>query len=117
VISAFELQDLLAAGIAARDADRVHRRFGPRVREANQVRSEAMLDLLGQDDPILDRERVARAVRDPVLQHLGENRVRVAGGKHAEGHVEVDVLVPVDVADRRSSCVRHEQRIRVVALE
>ena len=99
VVAALELDDLFAAGIAAGDADGVHRRFGARVGEAHQVAAEAALDLLGQDDAFLDREGVAGAVRDALAQHVREERVRVAGGEHAEGHVEVDVVVAVGVPD------------------
>ena len=117
VVAALELDDLFAAGIAARHADGVHRRFGAGVGEAHQVAVEAALDLFGQDDAVLDRERVARAVGDALLQHLGELGMRVAGGQHAEGHVEVDVVVAVRVPDMRAAGVLHEQRIRVVRLK
>ncbi len=117
VIAALELDDLLAAGVATGHADGVHRRLGARVAEAHEVGAEASLDLLGQRDPVLDREGVARAVRDTVLKGLGEDRVRVAGGEHAEGHVEVDVLVAVRVADARAARIGHEQRVGIVGLE
>ena len=117
VVAALELDDLLAAGVAARDADGVHRRLGARVAEAHEIGAEALLDLLGQRDAVLDRERVAGAVRDAVLERLGQDRVRVAGGEDAEGHVEVDVLVAVRIADARAARIGHEQRVRVVGLE
>ena len=117
VVAALELEDLLAAGEAARDTERVHRRLGARVREAHEVGPEAPLDLLGEQDAVLDRERVAGAVRDPIREHLGQDRVRVARGQHAERHVEVDVLVAVGVDDARAARVGHEQRVRLVGLE
>ena len=117
VVAALELDDLLAAGVAARDADRVHRRLGARVAEAHEVGAEARLDLLGQRDAVLDRERVAGPVRDAVLERLGQDRVRVPGGEHAEGHVEVDVLVAVRIGDAAAARIGHEQRVRVVRLE
>ncbi len=73
--------------------------FRARVGEAHQVRPEASLDLLGQDDAVLDRERVAGAVGDTMGQHVGQQGVRVPGRQHAEGHVEVEVLVAVGIAD------------------
>ena len=117
VVAALELDDLLAAGVAAGDADRVHRRFGARVAEAHEIGVEALLDLLRQRDAVLDRERVAGPVRDPVLERLREERVRVAGGEHAEGHVEVDVLVAVGIGDPAAARIGHEQRVGVVGLE
>ena len=117
VVAALELDDLLAAGVAAGDADRVHRRFGARVAEAHEIGVEALLDLLRQRDAVLDREGVAGPVRDPVLERLREERVRVAGGEHAEGHVEVDVLVAVGIGDAAAAGIGHEQRVGVVGLE
>jgi len=117
VVAALELDDLLAPGVATRDPNGVHGRLGARVAEAHQVRVEAPLDLLGERHAVLDREGVAGPVGDAMLQHLGQDRVRVAGGEHAEGHVEVDVVVAIGVADVRAARIGHEQRIGVVGLE
>ncbi len=117
VVATLHLHDLLAARVTAGHADGVHGRLGPRVAEPDQVAAEAALDLLGQEHAVLNRERVAGAVVRPVAQRLGHRRVGVAGAEHAEGHVEVDVLVPVHVPDTRPASVGHEQRVRVVRLE
>ncbi len=117
VVAALELDDLLAAGVAASNADGVHRGLGAGVAEAHEVRAESGSDLLGQRDAILDREGVAGAVRHAALEGLGQERVRVAGGQHAECHVEVDVLVAVRIPDAAASRIAHEQRIRIVCLE
>ena len=117
VVAALELEDLLATGEAAGHPDRVHGRLGARVAEADEVDAEALLDLLGQRDAVLDREGVAGAIGHAALQRLGHQRVRMAGGQHAEGHVEVDVLVAVRVPDPRAARIGHEQRVRVVGLE
>ena len=73
VIAALELDDLLATGEATGDADRVHGCLGPAVAEADEVATEALLDLLGKDHAVLDRERVARAVGDAARQDIREH--------------------------------------------
>ena len=75
VVTALELDDLLAAGEAAGDADGVHRRLRAGVGEADEIAAETALDLLGEEDAVLDRERVARAVGDAVRQDLSEDRM------------------------------------------
>ncbi len=117
VVAALELDDLLAAGVSAGDADGVHGRLGAGVAEPHEIGAEASLDLLGQDDAVLDGEGVAGAVGDTALKRFRELRMRVAGGEDAEGHVEVDVLVPVRVADAAAARIGHEQRVRLVGLE
>ncbi len=117
VVAALELDDLLAAGVAPRDANGVHGGLGAGVAEADEVGAESGPDLLGQRDPVLDRERVAGAVGDPVLERLGQEWMRVSGGQDAEGHVEVDVLVAVGVPDAAAARIGHEGRIRVIDLE
>ena len=67
--------DMAFGVLAAGHADGVHRRLGARVAEPHEVGVEAGLDLLGQGDAVLDRERVARAVGDALGQDLREDRV------------------------------------------
>src|SRR4051794_32891590 len=43
--------------------------------------------------------------------------MRVPGRKDAKGHVEVDVLIAIDVVDTRAARVDHEQGVRVIRLE
>ena len=117
VVAAFELDDLLAAGEAARHPDGVHRRLGARVAEADLVGSEATLQLLRHEDLILDREGEGGADRRASLDRLDEGGVRVAGGQHPERHVEVEVLVAVGVPHPGAAALADEERVRVVGLE
>ena len=61
VVRALDLDDVVAAGRGARDADRAHRRFGARVREAHLLELEAPAQLLGEQHRVLGRRREVRA--------------------------------------------------------
>ncbi len=117
VVAALELDDLFPPGVAAGDADGVHGGFSAGVAEPHEIGAKALLDLLGQRDAILDRERVAGAVGHAMLERLNQERMRMTRCKYAEGHVEVDVLVAVGVGDARPARIGHEQRIGIVGLE
>ena len=117
VVAALELDDLGAPGEATRHPQGVHGGLGPGVAEAHGIDPEAALQLLRQGDSVLGREGEAGAIRHPALQGLGQDRMGVAGGKHPEGHVEVDVLVAIGIPDARAAAIGHEERIRLVGLE
>ena len=61
VVRAFDLHDVVATGRGARDADRAHRRFGARVREAHLLEVEAPAQLLGEQHGVFGRHREVRA--------------------------------------------------------
>ena len=97
VVRAFDLQDLVATGRGARDADRVHGRLGARVGEAHRLEVEAPTQLLGQlDGDRSGRGEVRAGTRRP-LDRLDDPGVRVADDVDAEAAVEVEVLGAVDV--------------------
>ena len=97
VVAAGELHDDVAAGEAAGQPDRRHRRLGAGGDEADPLDRRTRDDLLGELDLGLGRGAVRRAAgdrgRDRRL-HLG---VGVAEQHRAPRADQVDVLVAVDV--------------------
>ena len=104
VVGAEDLHDRVAAGVGARDADRVHRRLGAGVDVAPLRQPPAARELLGDDDRVLGRRGEVGAELDPLRHGLRDGRVGVALHHRAEAVVEVEQLVAVDVPDVRRPC-------------
>ena len=117
VIAAFDLHYVVAAGVGARDADRMHRGLGAGVAEPQLLHVVAVADHLGELDGLGRGRREVRAVLRRTRDGLGDLRVRVADDHAAEAAVRVDVLVVVDVPHARALAVREVDRIRVALLE
>ena len=100
VIRAEDLEDRVAAGQGARDADRVHRRLGAGVVVAPPRQPEAPREFLRDDDSVLGGRGEVRPEPDPLLDRLRDRRVRMPLRHRAEPVVEVPELAPVDVPDR-----------------
>ena len=112
VIAADELDDLLAPRVAAREAQRAHRRLGAGVDHADELDGgiDALHELreLGLDD---GRRAVARAARHRLLQCPNDVRVRMTDDHRPPGADVVDVFVAVE--DTVALGTRDERRIAV----
>ena len=131
VVSTFHLDHALPPGRRARQPHRVHRAFRAAVAESHHLHRKPRADLLGQ--------RVLRIVRHPEhcpglelrLDGVDHRGMAVPGHERAEAHVEIDVLVPIDVpeacatgvadvqgdrAGTSDSCSRHPSGSRAAAL-
>ena len=102
VVRPLDLQDQLAPGQRAHDANRVERGLGPRVAEAPIRQLEPLRELIGDDQPVLGRLGEMRSQRHPLPHRLHDLRVRVTHDHDAVAVVVVDVLVLVDVPDVRA---------------
>ena len=116
VVGAEDLHDRVAARVAARDPDRVHRRLRAGVDEPPPVEAPAPLQLLGDDHAVLGRGGEVRAERDPLADGPDDRRVRVALDHRAEAVVEVPHAVAVDVVDDRPLAGRQVDRPRIARL-
>ena len=116
VVGAEDLDDRVAAGEAASDPDRVHRRLRARVQKAPAFKAPAPLQLLRHEDAVLGRGGEVGALRDAVAHRADDRRVRVALDHRSEAVVEVPHAVAVDVVDDGSLAGREIDRPRVTGL-
>ena len=101
VVLALELHDLLAAGVGAGDAHRVHRRLGARHGQARHVDPAGQLaDELDRPDLVLARQAEADAAAHPLVDVVVDPRVAVPEDDRPIAHPQVDVLVAVVVPDQ-----------------
>ena len=101
VVGAEDLDDRLAAGGAAGDADGVHRGLRPAVREAPLRQPPAAGELITYDDRVLGRRREVRAGRVALVDRGADRGMAVTLDHRAEAVVEVPHLVAVDVPHAR----------------
>ncbi len=113
VVRAEHLDDGLAAGEGAGDADGVHGGLGARVDEAPLRELEGAGEVLGHDDGVLGRQAELRAERRALLDGLDDERVGVALDHAAVAVVEVDDLLALDAPDVRALAVGEVDRVRV----
>ena len=99
VVGTEDLDDRVASGEGAGDADSVHRRLGTRVDVAPLGKAEAADQLLADDDGVFDRRRKVRAPSDLPLHGFDDGRVGVSLHHRSEPIVEIDHLGAVDVPD------------------
>ena len=116
VVGAEDLDDRVAAGVAAGDPDRVHRRLRARVQKAPAVDAPAPLQLLGDEHAVLGRGREVRALGDALADRPDDRGVGVPLDHRAEAVVEVPHAVAVDVVDDRPLAGRQVDRPRVARL-
>ncbi len=117
VVAALDLDDRLAPGEGAGRAQRVHRRLGARVGEAQLIEVEAALEALGG---IGGRRRGGHEERAGLQRpadggHHGG--VEVPGEHRAEAHGQVEDLAAVDVGQPRAPRARDGDRVWVPVLE
>ncbi|MCY1534316.1 hypothetical protein D9M68_696840 [compost metagenome] len=111
VVAAFELDDLLASGRAARQADRAHAGFGARTHQAHHVDAGHQLDdLFGQLHLTLGRRTVGKAFQHRFLHRFQHGRVAMAQDHRAPGADVVDVLLAVGVPEIGTLGALHETR-------
>ena len=116
VVRAEDLDDRVAARGGARDADRIHRGLGARVRVPPLRQAPAALQLVGDDDRVLGRGGEVRALLHALDDGLRDDRVRMALDHRAEAVVEVDHLRAVDVPDVRADAALEVDRPRIAEL-
>ena len=113
VVRAEHLDDGLAAGEGAGDADGVHGGLGARVDEAPLRELEGAGEVLGHDDGVFGRQAELRAERRALLDGLDDERVGVALDHAAVAVVEVDDLLALDAPDVRALAVGEVDGVRV----
>ncbi len=112
VVGAGELEQLLAAGRGAGDADRAHRRLGARGGHPQHVDGgHARADHLGQLDLARGGGAEGRPERGRLGDRLEDLRVRVAVDQRAPRADVVDVDVAVDVDDLGAGGAIDEDRV------
>ena len=111
VVAAGELHDLGAAGEAAGQPDRGHRRLGAAGHQPQLLdRRDPVDDLLGERDLALGRRTERRALRHRGVHGLDDRRVGVAEHQRPPRADQVDVLAAVGVDDVRAVPADHEPR-------
>ncbi|MNS62408.1 hypothetical protein D3C72_954670 [compost metagenome] len=109
VVAAFELDDGLAAGGAARQVQRAHRGFGARTHEAHhRHRRHEGQDGFGQLDLALGRRAVREAFEHGFLHRLDHGGMAVAQDHRAPGADVVDVTLVVGVPEIGALCALDE---------
>ena len=116
VVGAEHLDDGLAAGEGAGDADGVHGGLGARVHEAPLRQLEGAGEVLGHDDGVLGGQAELGAERRALLDGLDDGRVGVALDHAAVAVVEVADLLAVDRPDVRALAVREVDGVRVAGV-
>src|SRR3954467_14753650 len=116
VVGAEDLDDGVAAGEGARNANGVHCRLGAGVDIAPLRQPEPSDQLFTDDDRVLNRRREVRPSRYLALHGLDDGRMGVALDHRSEAVVEIDHLIAVDVPDLRSMSTFDIDRPRVAHL-
>ena len=118
VVAAFELDDLLAAGGAARQADGAHAGFGARADQAHHVDAGDQLDdLFGQLDFALGGSAERESLEHRFLHRFHHRGVAVTQDHRAPGADVVDVLLPVGVPKVSALGTLHKTRRAAHGLE
>ena len=118
VVVAGELDDHVAAGEAAGQADRAHRGFGAGVDQPHLLDARHGLDdQLGQLALGLGRRAEARAAASGRFDRGDDGRMRVAEDQRPPGADVVDVAVAVDVPQIRALAALDDDRLAADAAE
>src|SRR5579863_8279825 len=99
VVSALELNDLVATRSSAGEPDSVHGRFRTAVAEAAHLDRKALADLFGEFPLHVVRHAEHSAGRETLLDRLHHRGMAVSGHERAEGQVVVNVFVAVEIAE------------------
>ena len=111
VITAFELDDGVAAGRAAGEANRAHARFGAGTHQADHLdRRHQAHDLLGQLDLALGRRAEGKALHGGLLHRLQHRGMAVPEDHRSPRSDVVDVALAVRVPEVRPQRARDETR-------
>ena len=114
VVGAFELDDLVASGSGASQANRVHGGFGAAVAEAAHLDRKAVADFFREFPLHVVRHAEHGAGGEALLDGLHHRRMAMSGHERAEGQVVVDVFVAVEVAKLAAAGLFHEDRPGIV---
>ena len=108
VVGAFELDDLVASGGGAGQANRVHGHFGAAVAEAAHLDREALADFFGEFPFHVVRHAEHGAGGKALLDGLHDRGMAVSGHERAEGQVVIDVFVAIEVAELAAAGLLYE---------
>jgi hypothetical protein len=112
VVAAGELEDPVAAGRAAREAQRAHRRLGPRRDEANLLdRGHGVDELLRERHLALGRRAEGRPRRSRLLHGLDDLGIGVPEDERPPGHHPVEIAVALRVPDVGALAASSEERL------
>lgn len=118
VVTAFELDDAIAPGGAARQAHRRQRGFGAGIDHAHHFAGgHQPIDRLGHGHFGRTRRTERQPIADRTLHRLAHRRVIVAGDHRPPRAHVVDVAVVVHVIQIRAIGARHEERLAAHRLE
>ena len=116
VVRAEDLDDRVAARRGARNADRVHRGLGARVRVSPLRQAPTALELVGDDDRVLGRRGKVRALLHALDDSLRDDRMGVTLDHRAEAVVKVDHLRAINVPDVGADTALEVDRPRIAEL-
>jgi len=115
---AFELQELLAAGVSAGEADAVQRRLGAGAGEADAlITGNRFAKQLGEIRLQFILVGAGRAACEDLLGRLAHARIAVAQQRRPVATAEVDVLPPVEVPHAATLGAVEEHRMADGAIE
>ena len=114
VVSAFEFNDLVAAGGGAGQADGMHGGFRAAVAEADHLNRKALADFFGEFPFHVMRHAVHGAGGKTFLNGLHDGGMAVSGHERAESQVVVDVFVAIEIAELAAAGFFHEDRPGIV---
>ena len=111
VVAALELDDHVAPGRAARQAQRTHRRLGARADEAHLLHARHVFqDLFGQLDFALGRRTEGKALVHRAMDRFFDRRVTVAEDHRPPGADVIDVALSLGVDEVRAFGAGNEAR-------
>ena len=108
VIGAFELDDLVAPGRGAGQANRMHGHFGAAVTEAAHLDRESRADFFGEFPFHIVRHAEHGAGRQALLDGLHDRGMAVPGHERAEGQVVIDVFIAIEIAELAAAGLLYE---------
>ena len=115
VVSAFEFQNLVAAGGGARQADSVHGGFGAAAAEANHLDRKTIADFLGQFPFHVVRHAEHGSSLQTRLDGLHHRGMAVSGHQRAEAEIVIDVVIAIEIAEMGAAAFLYENGVRIVS--
>ena len=114
VIAAFHLDDAIAAGSGASQADGVHGAFRAAIAETNHLDGKALADFLGEFPFEIMRHAEHGAGAEFRLHRLDHRGMAMSGHQRAEAKIEVEILVAVDIVNVSAFSIADKNRIGIV---